>query len=212
MRQAQEIEQILDQTVDLPPIQRSTSSAQFVQDAACGVFLTMAMVFACYDVSVISTKELKNMNNRYIKKARRLQNEAMIMRAHRFEEEDARKLEDVAQAYLKRALWYAPDQSELLIVKRRRGDGAVRGYLLRLAENEQGVIRKATFWMLSDHDQCCVWDEFSWQTYSRNDARRFAVWCLGEFDCAKTPVCKADIATFILRTIAICADCPQTPW
>ena len=181
------LSRILDQTVDLPPIERSTSSAQFVQDAACGVLLTMAMVFACYDVSVISTKELKNMNNRYIKKARRLQNEALIMRSHRFEEEDARKLEDVAQVYLKRAQWYVPDQSELLIVKRKRGDGTVRGYLLRLAETSKELFGKQLSGCLAIMTNVVFGTEFSWQTYSRNDAGHFAVWCLGSNSIARKP-------------------------
>jgi hypothetical protein len=140
LRQAQEIEQILNERVDLLPISRANSSAQFMQDIACKLLLTMAMVFARCDLTVVTIKDLKKVSEHYRNKARRFQDEAFIMRTHRFEEKDARKLEHAAQAYLKRAEGYSLDPYKILLVKRKRGDRVVRAYLLRLVQTNKELF------------------------------------------------------------------------
>jgi hypothetical protein len=59
LRHAKLLEKIVDLAVRLPPIGRSTRSAQFLQNAACRQLLGSAMLFACSEISVISVKELK---------------------------------------------------------------------------------------------------------------------------------------------------------
>jgi hypothetical protein len=140
LRHAKLFEEILDVAVPLPPIGRSTRSAQSLQNAACGMLLTKAMFFARSEIGVISVKDQKYLSHYFERMAKRLQDEALRLRAFRFEEADAKKLESVAQAYLKKARTVALDPDDLLLVKRKRGDEFVHAYVLRLARRSRELF------------------------------------------------------------------------
>jgi hypothetical protein len=140
LRYAKLFEEIVDLAVRLPPIGRSTRSAQFLQNAACGMLLTKAMFFARSKISVTSVKDLKYLSRYFERMAKRLQDEALRLRAFGFEEADAKKLEDVAEAYLKKARTIALD--DLLLVKHKHGDAAVHAYVFRLATRSKELFGK----------------------------------------------------------------------
>jgi hypothetical protein len=140
LRYAKLFEEIADLAVRLPPIGRSTRSAQFLQNAACGRLLASAMFFARSEISVISVKDLKYLSRYFERMAKRLQDEASLLRAFGFEKADAKKLEGVAQAAMKKARTIALDPDDLLLVKRKRHDEFMHAYVLRLAKRTRELF------------------------------------------------------------------------
>ena len=74
--------------------------------------------------------------------AKRRQDEALRLRAFGFEKADAKKLESVAKAYLKKARTIALDVDDLLLVKHKHGDAAVHAYVFRLATRSKELFGK----------------------------------------------------------------------
>jgi hypothetical protein len=142
LRYAKLFEEIADLAVRLPPIGRSTRSAQFLQNAACGKLLASAMFFARSEISVTSVKELKYLSRYFERMAKQRQDEALRLRAFGFEKADVKKLEDVAQAYLKKAQTISLAADDLLLVKRKRADGFVHAYVFRLATRSKELFGK----------------------------------------------------------------------
>jgi hypothetical protein len=142
LRHAKLLEKIVDLAVRLPPIGRSTRSAQFLQNAACRQLLGSAMLFACSEIGVISVKELKYLSRYFERMAKRRQDEALRLRAFGFEKADANKLESAAKAYLKKARTIALDVDDLLLVKHKHGDAAVHAYVFRLATRSKELFGK----------------------------------------------------------------------
>ena len=142
LQHAKLLEEIVDLTTRLPAIGRSARSAEFLQNAACDRLLASAMFFARSEISVTSVKDLKYLARYFERMAKRLQDDALAVRAFGFEEADANKLESVAQAYLKKARTIALVPDELLLVKHKHGDGFVHAYVLRLARRSKELFGK----------------------------------------------------------------------
>jgi len=100
------------------------------------------MRYGRFGGSVFTVNDTKFMHKHYHEKASKLQHEAFMARALGLGEEDARKLESVAQTYAKKANMHVPDPHELLEVKRRRGDDEVRAYVLRMAQTSGELFGK----------------------------------------------------------------------
>jgi hypothetical protein len=139
-RDADFVEQLRNRAMRCPPL--SFKSAQCQQDAASRTLLRAAMQFARSNAEVFTVSDTKSMHKYCEEKASELQHEAFMALVLGLGEEDARKLESVAQTYSKKANMHVPDPHELLEVRRRHGDGEVRAYVLRMAQTSGELFGK----------------------------------------------------------------------